>query len=232
MNVLPISIALSVLLLSACGATDDGTKTIKIGDDASISDDLGADASSGSDGTANDVSTLDVKSWPDGIAPDGFDVNLGDLALPDAVLQDGTDQPDDAADGSSLDVKAWPDGIEPDAGPDAIVVDVVVDVFGIDVTGADTAGDSNGPDVKGLPDTFGTDAGPDIQVDISTADTGKDSSGADVPVNCDGSGGCYACPPTTTLQFLNQCNTLSSAPFDNKARLPLLNADGSLPPLP
>ncbi len=236
MKVRPISIVLSALLLSACGTTADGAKTIKIEDDATIGDDVAAgdaaDASAGTDAGANDVSKLDVKAWPDGIAPDAPDANLGELALQDAVISDATDQPDDAADGSALDVKAWPDGIAPDAGPDAIVIDVVVDVFGIDVTMVDTSTDSGSLDVKGLPDTFGTDAGPDIQVDISTADSGPDTSVADVPVNCSGANGCYACPPTTNAQFLNQCNNLSTAPFDNKGRLPLLNADGSLPPLP
>ena len=227
LRLLPVFLLLP--LATACGTADDGTKTIKIADDATVGDDA-ADASA--DATATDVSTLDVKAWPDGIAPDsGFDASLAELSLQDAVLEDGTDQGGEDTP-SNLDVKSWPDGIQPDAGPDALIVDIVVDIIGFDVTGSDTTADSSNLDVKSLPDAFGGDAGPDIQVDIAAGDTGKDSGGSDVQVNCAGPNGCYACPPSTLLQFLNQCNTLSSASFDNKARLPLLNADGSLPPLP
>ena len=229
---------LLLLLSSACGSTSDGTATIKITDDATISEDAGgdtttADATSGVDGTAGDVSTLDVKAWPDGYVQPGEDVSLGDLFLEDAILDDTAATTDEDAGGTNLDVKAFPDGYVPDAGgQDALLVDIVVDVVGFDVTTGDIGGDTGNTDIKSLPDSFGTDAGPDVKVDTASSDTGKDTSVADVPVSCDGPGGCYACTPTTNAQLLNQCNDLSSAAFDNKARLPLLKPDGTLPPLP
>ena len=62
MKLLPIFAISSLFLLSACGSTADGTKTIKIEDDATVGDDLGAsdigaDATSTQDGKSNDVST-------------------------------------------------------------------------------------------------------------------------------------------------------------------------------
>lgn len=192
MNIKVILFLASLVLLSACGSSAGGAKTIKVQDDAGVSSDVGgsdsADVTSGQDGTASDVSTLDVKAWPDGTGPVG--------------------------------------------GPDALVVDVVIDALGIDVTSADLGNGGGGLDVKSLPETFGTDAGSDVQSDVSSPDSASDATAADAVVNCVGKNGCYACPPTTSLQLLNQCNSLSSAFFDNKARLPLLKADGSLPPLP
>ena len=50
---------------------------------------------------------------------------------------------------------------------------------------------------------------------------------------CDGPNGCYNCKPTTPVQVLNACTDASCEPFANtKERLPLLNEDGTLPPLP
>jgi hypothetical protein len=44
---------------------------------------------------------------------------------------------------------------------------------------------------------------------------------------------CWSCPPTTNAHFLNACTTATCQPFpNNRARLPRLNADGTVPPLP
>ncbi|MFT3769958.1 MAG: hypothetical protein QM820_31405 [Minicystis sp.] len=45
-------------------------------------------------------------------------------------------------------------------------------------------------------------------------------------------GGCFSGTPTTNEDFLNACNGQTCQAFDNKGKLPLLNGDGSLPPLP
>jgi hypothetical protein len=52
------------------------------------------------------------------------------------------------------------------------------------------------------------------------------------PDPCISDGGCYDCPPVAVPHFLNQCTESHCAPFDNKGRLPRLNSDGTLPPLP
>jgi hypothetical protein len=46
-----------------------------------------------------------------------------------------------------------------------------------------------------------------------------------------GAGGCYSGEPKQTSQYLNHCTDSECEPFDNKARLPLLDGD-KLPPLP
>jgi hypothetical protein len=47
-----------------------------------------------------------------------------------------------------------------------------------------------------------------------------------------GADGCFNCPEEPN-EFLNRCvDGADCEPFDNAARLPLLEADGSLPPLP
>jgi len=47
---------------------------------------------------------------------------------------------------------------------------------------------------------------------------------------CAGDGGCYACPPTTTEQYLNQCSAFGCSHFDN-ARLPYYVPGQPLPPV-
>ena len=49
--------------------------------------------------------------------------------------------------------------------------------------------------------------------------------------NCDGPNGCFSCPPTKNVEFLNACTDAQCSPFDDKARLPLYN-NGNLPPVP
>jgi hypothetical protein len=48
-----------------------------------------------------------------------------------------------------------------------------------------------------------------------------------------GPDGCYGCAPTTPTQVLNACTDATCEPFPNtRERLPLLEADGALPPIP
>lgn len=108
-----------------------------------------------------------------------------------------------------------------------------------------TTDTSTATDTTSTTDTVsGTDATSDTDTsaatDAGTAETGggsdtavgTDASSGSDAVSCEGQGGCWNCAPTTSLQLLNQCNDLVSVPFDNKARLPLLPADGTLPPVP
>jgi hypothetical protein len=132
-----------------------------------------------------------------------------------------------AACGDSSEEVAPPDTSLPDTGtPD---------------TGDTGTTDTSNPSDTGEPDTEIPEDVTDVTDTTVQPDTGTDTGGdtveptdvePDVPVNCDGPDGCYACPPTTQDQFLNACTDAASAVFDNEARLPLLNADGSLPPLP
>ena len=53
------------------------------------------------------------------------------------------------------------------------------------------------------------------------------------PAECETPEGCWSCPPTTHKQHLNACSDATCEPFPNtKDRLPLLEDDGTLPPLP
>lgn len=64
------------------------------------------------------------------------------------------------------------------------------------------------------------------------ADT-TDGGGSDTGVDCEGPDGCYGCAPTTPTQVLNACTDATGEPFPNTPeRLPLLEADGALPPIP
>ena len=84
------------------------------------------------------------------------------------------------------------------------------------------------PDAAQRPDS----GVPDGSVDAAVADAGPDASAdAEPDANCHGDGGCYACAPQTTTEFLNHCTNGQCTPFDNEARLPLYN-HGSLPPAP
>lgn len=82
------------------------------------------------------------------------------------------------------------------------------------------------------------DAGSDVGADTGTpTDVGDAGELPDAPVDgglvCDDPSGCWACPPTEPIHFLNGCTDSTCEPFPvTTARLPLLNADGSLPPLP
>lgn len=69
----------------------------------------------------------------------------------------------------------------------------------------------------------------------TTHDTGADTTNGavDTGVDCEGPDGCYGCAPTTPTQVLNACTDATCEPFPNTPeRLPLLEADGALPPIP
>lgn len=69
--------------------------------------------------------------------------------------------------------------------------------------------------------------------DDPSAGSSGDPTATTGGVDCDGPNGCYNCKPTTPVQVLNACTDASCEPFANtKERLPLLNQDGTLPPLP
>ncbi|MEZ4453111.1 MAG: hypothetical protein R3B09_26860 [Nannocystaceae bacterium] len=78
----------------------------------------------------------------------------------------------------------------------------------VEPTASDTAGSGSATTTDGDTETTGDDA-------------------------CLAPEGCFACPPETPEQLLNACSDASCEPFVNdRTRLPLLNEDGSLPPLP
>jgi hypothetical protein len=94
--------------------------------------------------------------------------------------------------------------------------------------GSGGASDTGGSDVGGEPGTGGSaGAGDGGNGANGGSDVGGGGSGGAA-----GSGPDNTCP-ATDLQFLNRPNSSQCSKFPNtKARLPLLNADGSLPPLP
>ncbi len=77
------------------------------------------------------------------------------------------------------------------------------------------------------PDAFTFDA-PGLDAYVDDAPSSEPDA-----FDCDDPTGCYRCTPTTSDQFLDRCTSASCEPFENsRTRLPLLNADGTLPPLP
>lgn len=70
------------------------------------------------------------------------------------------------------------------------------------------------------------------------AGTGNEGGADNPPIPvCDkpetGANGCFNCPKDKEVeQWLNRCVEGDCVPFNNKARLPKLNADGSVPKLP
>ena len=101
----------------------------------------------------------------------------------------------------------------PDGGNDASDI-ATNDVVRNDVTTAD------GSDVVTTTDGDTDVVETDAQTDVPTDTTG-----------CTGDGGCWACAPTTDLQYLNHCTGSSCSHFDN-TRATRLQPDGGLPPLP
>jgi hypothetical protein len=101
---------------------------------------------------------------------------------------------------------------------------------GTETSGGDGQTGGNG----GASDTGGTDVGGELGTGGSAGDGGSGANGGS-DLGGGGAGGAgpdHTCP-ATDLEFLNRPNTSQCSKFPNtKARLPLLNADGSLPPLP
>jgi hypothetical protein len=95
---------------------------------------------------------------------------------------------------------------------------------------AGAADDGGGSSESGGGGTGGTSS--------NQAGSGNEGGGDNPPIpECDkpelGADGCFNCPKDKEVeQWLNRCTDGDCVPFDNKARLPKLKADGSLPPLP
>ena len=99
------------------------------------------------------------------------------------------------------------------------------DAFVVSDSGRDTS----------VTDTGSVDGGVDANADAQASDASTvDANTADA-FDCHDPTGCYRCPPTTPPQFLNHCTapgvTCEAFPV-TVARLPHLNADGTLPALP
>jgi hypothetical protein len=98
-------------------------------------------------------------------------------------------------------------------------------------------GNSGGGDEGGAPSNPGS-GGKGGTSSSNDAGTGNEGGGDNPPIPaCDqpekGVDGCFNCPQDKQLeQWLNRCVESDCVPFDNKARLPKLKADGSVPPLP
>jgi hypothetical protein len=93
--------------------------------------------------------------------------------------------------------------------------------------GGGTAGET------GTPDGGGPEGGT-----AATVGGGNEGGSNEPPLpTCDlperGANDCFNCPQDGELsQWLNRCVDGECEPFDNKTRVPLLKADGSLPDLP
>ena len=98
-----------------------------------------------------------------------------------------------------------------------------------------TAADPSGPSSATEP--TGTTTGDPTDGDTTTTTTGDPPTTTQGttgdPAECETPDGCWSCTPTTHKQHLNACTDAVCEPFPNtKDRLPLLEADGTLPPLP
>lgn len=70
-------------------------------------------------------------------------------------------------------------------------------------------------------------------VTTTSADTSAGTDESSTGGECLGPGGCYDCAPGNGEQVLNRCTDATCEPFANTVdRLPLIGADGTLPPIP
>lgn len=105
---------------------------------------------------------------------------------------------------------------------------------GEEATPADSIGETEAPTTDNPSTTLPSDGTADTTsaepttTDDPTVGTGTTTGGEE----CLGEDGCWGCTPTTPTQVLNGCTDASCEPFSNERRLPLLEPDGSLPPLP
>lgn len=83
-------------------------------------------------------------------------------------------------------------------------------------------------------DTTDADATSDTGETGDTTDTGTDTGETgETGDECVGPDGCFACEPVQPTEFLNACSDATCEAFPNTSeRLPLLERDGTLPPLP
>ncbi|MBC8067641.1 MAG: hypothetical protein IAG13_04845 [Deltaproteobacteria bacterium] len=100
----------------------------------------------------------------------------------------------------------------------------------ISTTGDDSSGTNPQTSLTTL-DTTVTDADTTIG-ESSSGESGTDDTTTTGGPECLGENDCWQCDPNSSTQLLNQCTDAECSPFDNVARLPLLERDGSLPPLP
>ncbi len=78
-----------------------------------------------------------------------------------------------------------------------------------------------------------TGASPITSTTTTMGTTSTTSGTTSTTSTTSGGGGCFMGTPMNNTDYLNQCNGMTCQAFDNsKAKLPLINSDGSLPPLP
>jgi hypothetical protein len=100
-----------------------------------------------------------------------------------------------------------------------------------DTTGAAT--NETQDDGNTLPETGDDGPGTDDTVGTDTNETVDDTTAGDTGENCVGENDCWNCSPNSSEHLLNHCTDATCEPFENsQERLPLLERDGSLPPLP
>ncbi|HWB76660.1 MAG TPA: hypothetical protein VG755_16960 [Nannocystaceae bacterium] len=73
---------------------------------------------------------------------------------------------------------------------------------------------------------------PETTADSTDTTEGPDDTTTTGGPECLGENDCWNCAPTNSNQLLDHCTDAECSPFDNVARLPLLNRDGTLPALP
>lgn len=99
-------------------------------------------------------------------------------------------------------------------------------------TGTDAGDDDDDGNPSSADDDDDDGSGTD---DDTTGDTNStvDTTAGDTGEECLGENDCWNCTPRTSEQLLNHCTDATCEPFEDSAkRLPLLERDGSLPPLP
>lgn len=100
-------------------------------------------------------------------------------------------------------------------------------------TADETGGSTGGPTTTApttTPSTSESETEPTTTTPTTTDTEGETESDTENP-DCEAEG-CWSCPLEQPEHFLNACTDASCEPFDNAKRLPLLNDDGTLPPLP
>jgi hypothetical protein len=111
-------------------------------------------------------------------------------------------------------------------------------VLGLLASGIACAGEEaippTGDEDTGDGDTGDGDGDPgDGDGDTGDGDGDPGDGDGDTGDECIGPDGCFACEPTNSIQITNACTDATCEAFENtQARLPLLERDGSLPPLP
>lgn len=92
---------------------------------------------------------------------------------------------------------------------------------------------STNPTSATLSDTSADTTAEETTDDPATTD---DPSTTDDPTTggpeCLGENDCWQCEPQNNEHVINGCTDAACEPFANERRLPLLEPDGSLPPLP